>query len=112
MSTEGHERPARPEFTDESVTPIDPSEERPMSAISTLLGMLLERRISWAQLIRKVFEVDPMLCPFCGGRLKVLSFTLELGAIRRFLASIDCESQKPEPLGHSPPQEELLFEPC
>lgn len=51
-----------------------------------------------------------MLCPFCGGRLQVLSFTLEFGAIRRFLASIDCESQEPEPLGHSPPQEELLFE--
>jgi hypothetical protein len=70
------------------------------------------RRISWAQLIRKVLEVDPMLCPFCGGRLQVLSFTLELGAIRRFLASIDCEGQEPEPLGHSPPHEELLFEPC
>ncbi len=70
------------------------------------------RRISWAQLIRKVFEVDPMLCSFCGARLELLSFTLELGAIRRFLTSIDCESQEPEPLGHSPPQDELFFEPC
>jgi hypothetical protein len=75
-------------------------------------GRLKRRRISWAQLIRKVFEVDPMLCPFCEAKLQVLSFTLELGAIRRFLVSIDCESQEPEPLGHSPPQEELLFEPC
>jgi hypothetical protein len=75
-------------------------------------GWMKRRRISWAQLIRKVFEIDPMLCHFCGGRLQVLSFTLELGAIRRFLASIDCESQEPEPLGHSPPREELLFEPC
>jgi hypothetical protein len=75
-------------------------------------GWMKRRRISWAQLIRKVFEIDPMLCAFCGGRLQVLSLSLELGAIRRFLASIDCESQEPEPLGHSPPPSELLFEPC
>ena len=37
------------------------------------------RRDSWAQLIRKAFEVDPMLCSFCGAKLAVLSFTLELG---------------------------------
>jgi hypothetical protein len=84
----------------------DPSQDKDSD------GWRKRRRISWAQLIRKVFEIDPMLCPFCGGSLKVLSFTLELGAIRRFLASIDCESQEPEPLGHSPPQEELLFESC
>jgi len=68
--------------------------------------------LSWAQLSRKVFEVDPMLCSFCGAKLEVLSFTLELGAIRRFLTSIDCESREPEPLGHSPPQDELMFESC
>ncbi len=70
------------------------------------------RRVSWAQLIRKVFEVDPMLCSFCGAKLEVLSFTLELGTIRKFLTSIDCPSQEPQPLGHSPPPGELLFEPC
>ncbi len=75
-------------------------------------GWLKRRRISWAQLIRKVFEVDPMLCSFCGAKLEVLSFTLELAAIRRFLTSIDCPSQEPESLGHSPPPGELLFEPC
>jgi hypothetical protein len=77
-----------------------------------LEGWQKRRRISWAQLIRKVFEVDPMLCAFCGAKLQVFSFTLELGAIRKFLASIDCPSQEPEPLGHSPPQDELMFEPC
>ncbi len=77
-----------------------------------LEGWQKRRRISWGQLIRKVFEVDPMLCPFCGAKLQVLSFTLDLGAIRKFLASIDCPSQEPEPLGHSPPKDELMFEPC
>jgi hypothetical protein len=26
----------------------------------------------WAELIRKVYEVDPMLCPECGGTMKVV----------------------------------------
>ena len=93
------------ESSESSEEPIaDPSEDEALESWKK------RRRISWAQLIRKVFEVDPMLCSFCGARLELLSFTLELGAIRRFLTSIECENQEPEPLGHSPPQDELLFE--
>ena len=25
-------------------------------------------RLTWARLIRRVYEVDPLLCPFCGAR--------------------------------------------
>jgi len=28
----------------------------------------------WAEMIRKVYETDPLLCPKCGGRMKVVSF--------------------------------------
>jgi hypothetical protein len=28
----------------------------------------------WAEMIRKVYEVDPMACPRCGGRMKIISF--------------------------------------
>ena len=66
----------------------DPSEDEDPD------GWKKRRRISWAQLIRKVFEVDPMLCSFCGAKLEVLSFTLNLGTIRKFLTSIDCPSQE------------------
>jgi hypothetical protein len=27
----------------------------------------------WAEMIRKVYEVDPMACPKCGGRMKVVT---------------------------------------
>ncbi|MGQ9853611.1 MAG: hypothetical protein ACUVTG_09445 [Candidatus Oleimicrobiaceae bacterium] len=33
-----------------------------------------KRRMSWAALIRKVYEVDPLRCPECGGEMKVVSF--------------------------------------
>ncbi len=42
-------------------------------------------RLSWAKLIRRVYEVDPLLCPFCGAEMKVLAFIVDFataGAIR------------------------------
>ena len=29
---------------------------------------------SWAMLIKRVYEVDPLCCPECGGQMKVVSF--------------------------------------
>ena len=29
---------------------------------------------SWATLVKRVFEVDPLQCPQCGSRMKVVSF--------------------------------------
>jgi hypothetical protein len=35
---------------------------------------LRRRRMRWAELIRRVYEVDPLLCPKCGGTMKVIAF--------------------------------------
>jgi len=29
---------------------------------------------TWAMLIKRVYEVDPMVCPNCGSRLRVVAF--------------------------------------
>ena len=29
---------------------------------------------TWAMLIKRVYEIDPMVCPHCGGEMKVISF--------------------------------------
>ena len=29
---------------------------------------------SWAMLIKRVFEIDPMVCAQCGGEMKIVSF--------------------------------------
>jgi hypothetical protein len=31
----------------------------------------------WAEMIRKVYEVDPMVCPQCGGTMKIIAFITE-----------------------------------
>jgi len=32
------------------------------------------RRMRWAELIRRVYEIDPLLCPNCGSTMKIISF--------------------------------------
>ena len=64
-----------------------------------------KRSLSWARLFQKVFEVDPLLCGFCGSQMKIRSFTLELSEIRRFLRALNEQVQEVEPLAHSPPAE-------
>ena len=34
----------------------------------------LKRRITWAALIKCVYEVDPLECPKCGAEMKIISF--------------------------------------
>ena len=44
------------------------------------------RRQAWARLIRKVFEVDPLLCPRCQVEMAVVAWITEPAVIDRILA--------------------------
>jgi len=37
-------------------------------------AFMKQRRMSWAALIKQVYEVDPLRCPACGGTRKIVSF--------------------------------------
>jgi hypothetical protein len=39
----------------------------------------------WAAMIRKVYEVDPMLCPKCGGQMKVIAFLTDFTVVDRII---------------------------
>jgi transposase len=39
----------------------------------------------WAEMIRKVYEVDPMACPRCGGRMKIISFLTDYAVVDRII---------------------------
>ena len=47
------------------------------------------RRRLWAQLLRRVYEVDPLTCGHCGGPLRVVAFIQELAASRKILAHLE-----------------------
>jgi len=39
----------------------------------------------WAEMIRKVYEVDPLVCPLCGGTMKVISFLTDYAVVDRII---------------------------
>jgi len=39
---------------------------------------------SWRELIRRIYEVDPLVCP-CGGTLRVIAFLTERAVVERIL---------------------------
>ena len=56
----------------------------------------LSRR--WANLIRRVYEVDPLVCPRCGSEMRVVSVITEPALIRRILDHLrEREKARPPP---------------
>jgi hypothetical protein len=37
----------------------------------------------WAELLRRIYEVDPLVCPACGGAMRLLAFITEAAVIDR-----------------------------
>ena len=40
---------------------------------------------SWARLIKKIYEVDPLICPKCGGGMRIIAFIEDCKVIRKIL---------------------------
>ena len=48
---------------------------------------LRARRWRWADLLRRVYQVE--VCPACGGAMRILAFITELAVVRRILAHLE-----------------------
>jgi len=50
-------------------------------------------------MIRKVYEVDPLVCPRCGGRMKVVAFLTEYAVVDRIMEHLKLTfvAEKPPP---------------
>jgi hypothetical protein len=53
----------------------------------------------WAEMIRKVYEVDPLLCPSCGGQMKIISFIEDHKVIDKIIDHLKLTfiSERPPP---------------
>ena len=49
----------------------------------------------WAVLIARIYEVFPLLCPMCGGQMRLIAFITEGTQIRRILDHIGVDSELP-----------------
>jgi hypothetical protein len=61
-------------------------------------------RSAWARLIKKVYEVDPLICPHCGGEMRFLAVIEEAPVIERILRHIGVWD--PSPPLRAPPDED------
>ena len=61
-----------------------------------------DKRASWARLLRKIFEADPLLCS-CGATMKIVSLITEPRVVDRILRHLEsdaCKARNPiEPRG-------------
>ena len=80
--------------------PTDANDDVPQSTTSV--------RISWARLLKRVFDIDIEHCPHCGGTLKIIAAILESGAITKILDHLGLPARAPP---RSPAQAFELFEP-
>ena len=53
------------------------------------------RRMAWADLLQRVFEVDALRCPGCGARMRVLSAITDPDVARRILDCLRMPSRAP-----------------
>ena len=55
-------------------------------------------RPRWANLIRRVFKTDPLICKKCGGKMRVVSFITEPSVIRQILDHLRNRNSRDPPL--------------
>ena len=63
------------------------------------------RGASWADLMRRAFEVDVLKCPRCGGRLRLIALIeASVGCARRILTHLRLPADVPRPVpARAPP---------
>ena len=51
--------------------------------------------MSWAHLLKRVFEIDIELCPRCGGRLKIIAAIVDPQVIVQILTHLGLPARAP-----------------
>ena len=53
------------------------------------------RRLGWAKLMQRVFEIDVLQCPKCKGRMQRIAFITERSVIRKMLRASSLPGDSP-----------------
>ena len=71
------------------------------------------RRLDWANLLRRVFGLEMLICGVCGGKRRVIA-AIEAGPVaRRILEHLHLPTQPPERApARGSPQAELALDPA
>ena len=84
-----------------------------LSAVNKLLPMGEHKEMSWAQRLKRVFNIDVTICSCCGGAIKIIASIEDPFVIKKILDHLNAKSgaqasadQLPEP--RAPPQTRLF----
>jgi hypothetical protein len=90
------------EKTKKPVAPALPGRSEPDTAFRR------KCRMTWAALIKLVYEVDPLKCPKCGGEMRIVAFIEEKEVVEKILRHCDLwKDHKPHPPPKPPPNQLL-----
>ena len=67
-------------------------------------------RLSWAKLLKRVFDLDLEHCPDCGGELKIIAAILEQPVIEKILTHLGLQARAPP--ARPAPRWRLRIQPC
>jgi len=59
-------------------------------------------RASWARLLRKILEVDPLLCPRCCVQMKIVSIIIDPAVVDQIIRHL-AHAAAPDPFEERPP---------
>ncbi|MCX5787836.1 MAG: transposase [Elusimicrobia bacterium] len=85
------------------------SREKPLAAIGRAVGAVAKaasaRARAWARILSRVFEVDPLICTRCGGRMEPVAAILNDRSLSRLLAHLGLSTEFPKLApARSPPE--------
>jgi hypothetical protein len=63
----------------------------------------------WAEMIRKVYETDPLLCPQCGGQMQIIAFIEDHKVIDKIIRHLKPTFHAERPPPPQVVQQELLM---
>jgi hypothetical protein len=65
----------------------------------------------WAELLRRIFELDPLRCPRCGNAMRVVAFITQPHVIDRILTSLRRQAPPTRP-ARAPPRRQARARPA
>lgn len=100
--------PPAPDQPDRLVAPLSPSRQTEPSSTQAATPRSRSSRMLWAQLLARIYEVLPLLCPACGGEMRIVSFITLPSTVERILLHLDLPHRAPRVSpARGPPQAEL-----
>ena len=70
-----------------------------------------KKRLSWAELLKRVFQIDLSKCPDCGGEVKLIAVIMDRKVVRKILDHLGLPSEPPRvtPARAPPEGEQMVF---